>query len=41
MKKPNQNNETNQNPESVEQTNWAVVGTIIAVMVGVIIWALF
>jgi hypothetical protein len=39
MKKSNQKSESNQ--ESTEETNWAVIGPILVIMLGSIIWALF
>jgi hypothetical protein len=37
MKKSNQKVESNQ--EGTEEINWAVIGPILAIMLGVIIWA--
>ena len=37
MKKSNQKVETNQ--EGTEEINWVVIGPILAVMIGAIIWA--
>ncbi|WP_262890469.1 hypothetical protein [Rhodocytophaga rosea] len=39
MKTSNQKQENNQ--ESTEQVNWVVVGPILAVLLGAIIWTLF
>jgi hypothetical protein len=39
MKKSNQKVEPNQ--EGTEEINWAVIGPILAIMLGTIIWALF
>jgi hypothetical protein len=39
MKKSSQKVEPTQ--ESTEEINWAVIGPILAIMIGTIIWALF